>query len=121
MVDRNLGFSLWLDFVERSYLQEEFESLIEKGIVNGATSNPAIFATAITTSPAYKEQLFLLRDKSPKEKYELMAIEDITTAAQKLRASYNDSNDGYISIEVDPFLADDIEATIAEAKRSLLL
>ena len=117
MVDRNLGFSLWLDFVERSYLQEEFEALIDKGIVNGATSNPAIFATAISTSPAYKEQLFMLRDKSPKEKYEAMAIQDIKTASQKLRACYDTSNDGYISIEVDPFLANDTQATIAEAKR----
>jgi len=117
MVDKNLGFSLWLDFVERSYLQEEFGTLISKGIVNGATSNPAIFATAITHSLAYKEQLLLLRDKTPKEKYEAMAVEDIKTAAQKLRDSYNDKNDGYISIEVDPFLANDTEGTIAEAKR----
>ena len=50
MVDRELGFSLWLDFVERDFLQNEFASLIERGIINGATSNPAIFASAITTS-----------------------------------------------------------------------
>ncbi len=117
MVDREIGFSLWLDFVERDYLKNEFGVLIEKGVINGATSNPAIFASAITTSPAYKGQLESLEGKSPKEKYEALAIEDIRTAAQALRPLYNEDNDGYISIEVDPFLSNDTEGTIAEGKR----
>ncbi len=117
MVNRDIGFSLWLDFVERDYLKNEFSALIEKGIINGATSNPSIFASAITTSPAYKEQLASLEGKSPKEKYEALAIEDIRTAAQALRASYNAGNDGYISIEVDPFLSNDAQGTIEEGKR----
>jgi len=117
MVDRELGFSLWLDFVERDYLQNKFEPLIQKGIVNGATSNPSIFAAAITSSEAYKEQLLTLEAKTPKKKYEALAIDDIKTAAQKLRASYDEGNDGYISIEVDPFLSRNTESTISEAKR----
>ncbi len=117
MVNRDIGFSLWLDFVERDYLKNEFSSLIEKGIINGATSNPSIFASAITTSPAYAEQLKGLEGKTPKEKYEALAIEDIRTAAQALRASYDAGNDGYISIEVDPFLSNDTEGTIEEGKR----
>ncbi len=117
MVNRDIGFSLWLDFVERDYLKNEFSTLIEKGIINGATSNPSIFASAITTSPAYKEQLSQLEGKSPKEKYEALAIEDIRTAAQALRASYDEGNDGYISIEVDPFLSNDTQGTIEEGKR----
>ncbi len=117
MVNRDIGFSLWLDFVERDYLKNEFSSLIEKGIINGATSNPSIFASAITTSPAYQEQLGSLEGKSPKEKYEALAIEDIRTAAQALRPLYDEGNDGYISIEVDPFLSNDTEGTIAEGKR----
>ena len=117
MVDRNLGFSLWLDFVERDYLKNEFSALTEKGIINGATSNPSIFASAITASPAYKEQLESLKGKSAKEKYEALAIEDIRTAAQALRPSYDEGNDGYISIEVDPFLSNDTEGTVAEGKR----
>jgi len=117
MVNRDIGFSLWLDFVERDYLKNEFSKLIENGIINGATSNPSIFASAITTSPAYKEQLESLAGKSAKEKYEALAIEDIRTAAQALRASYNEGNDGYISIEVDPFLSNDTEGTIEEGKR----
>ena len=117
MVNRDIGFSLWLDFVEREYLKNEFAALIEKGIINGATSNPSIFASAITTSPAYAEQLKGLEGKTPKEKYEALAIEDIRTAAQALRASYDAGNDGYISIEVDPFLSNDTQGTIEEGKR----
>jgi len=117
MVNREIGFSLWLDFVERDYLKNEFGKLIEKGVINGATSNPAIFASAITTSPAYKEQLESLAGKTPKEKYEALAIEDIKTAAQALRPLYDAGDDGYISIEVDPFLSNDTNGTIEEGKR----
>lgn len=117
MVNRDIGFSLWLDFVEREYLQNEFSKLIEKGVINGATSNPSIFASAISTSPAYREQLKGLEGKSPKEKYEALAIEDIRTAAQALRPQYDKGNDGYISIEVDPFLSNDTQGTIDEGKR----
>ncbi len=117
MVNRDINFSLWLDFVERDYLKNEFLKLIENGTINGATSNPSIFATAITTSPAYKEQLASLSGKSAKEKYEALAIEDIRTAAQALRPSYDEGNDGYISIEVDPFLSNDTQGTIDEGKR----
>lgn len=117
MVNRDINFSLWLDFVERDYLKNEFSKLIENGTINGATSNPSIFAAAITTSPAYKEQLALLAGKSAKEKYETLAIEDIQMAAQALRASYEEGNDGYISIEVDPFLSNDTAGTIEEGKR----
>ena len=117
MVNRDINFSLWLDFVERDYLKNEFSSLIEKNIINGATSNPSIFASAITTSEAYKEQLKSLKGKNAKEKYEALAIEDIRTAALSLREIYDDGNDGYISIEVDPFLSNDTEGTIEEGKR----
>ena len=117
MVNRDINFSLWLDFVERDYLKNEFSKLIENGTINGATSNPSIFASAITTSPAYKEQLASLAGKSAKEKYEALAIDDIRTAAQALRECYDEGNDGYISIEVDPFLSNDTEGTIAEGKR----
>jgi len=117
MVNKEIGFSLWLDFVERDYLKNEFSTLIDKGIINGATSNPAIFASSITTSPAYAEQLKSLEGKRPKEKYEALAIEDIKTAAKALRSCYDAENDGYISIEVDPFLSNDTKGTIEEGKR----
>jgi len=46
-------FALWADFIERTFLDEGFKELISRGIINGATSNPAIFKSAILTSPAY--------------------------------------------------------------------
>ncbi len=117
MVNKEISFSLWLDFIERDYLKNEFSMLVKKGIINGATSNPSIFASAITSSPAYKEQLESFVGKSPKEKYEALAIEDIRTAAQALRTVYDNDNDGYISIEVDPFLSNNTQGTIEEGKR----
>lgn len=117
MTRRDIGFSLWLDFVERDYLKNEFGKLIDNGTINGATSNPSIFASAITSSDAYKEQLESLAGKNPKEKYEALAIDDIRTAAKALRVLYDDDNDGYISIEVDPFLSNNTQGTIEEGRR----
>ena len=117
MVDNDLAFSLWLDFIERDFLKKDFVEMIEKGIVNGATSNPAIYAQAIGSSPAYREALNSLKGKPPKEKYEALAIEDIKHAAIALRGVYDEGSEGYISLEVDPFLAHDTEGTIEEARR----
>ena len=117
MYIEDLKFSLWADFIERDYLDNEFKDLINDGLINGATSNPAIFKNAILSSPAYKEQLSTLEGLTPKEKYEAVAVFDITKAADILKPLYEAKNDGYVSIEVDPFLCDDAEATIAEGKR----
>ena len=117
MYIEDLKFSLWADFIERDYLDKEFKELIANGIINGATSNPAIFKNAILNSPAYKEQLASLNGLSAKEKYEAVAIYDIKKAADILKPLYNAGDDGYVSIEVDPFLCDDADATIDEGKR----
>ena len=117
MYIEDLKFSLWADFIERDYLDNEFKDLINNGVINGATSNPAIFKNAILNSPAYKEQLSTLTSLTPKEKYEAVAIFDITKAADILKPLYDNGDDGYVSIEVDPFLCDDAQATIAEGKR----
>jgi len=77
----------------------------------------SVFASAIISSDAYKEQLKSLEGKSPKEKYEALAIEDIRSAAKALFHLYEEGNDGYISIEVDPRLSNSAEATIEEGKR----
>ncbi|DAB27261.1 MAG: transaldolase [Sulfurimonas sp. RIFOXYD12_FULL_33_39] len=114
---KDLKFSLWADFIERDYLDKEFKELIDSKIVNGATSNPAIFKNAILNSSAYKEQLSTLASLAPKEKYEAVAIYDIQKAADILKPLYDVNDDGYVSIEVDPFLCDDAEATIAEGER----
>jgi transaldolase len=110
-------FSLWADFIERSFLDEGFKKLIDEGIINGATSNPAIFKSAILTSSAYKEQIATLNGLTPKEKYEAIAIFDIQKAADILRPLYDEGDDGFVSIEVDPFLCDDTQATIQEGLR----
>jgi transaldolase len=117
MYIEDLKFSLWADFIERDYLDNEFKELIQNGVINGATSNPAIFKNAILNSPAYKEQLSTLDALSAKEKYEAVAIFDIQKAADILKPLYDKGDDGYVSIEVDPFLCDDADATIAEGKR----
>lgn len=117
MYSEDLKFSLWADFIEREYLEHEFKELIAQGIVNGATSNPAIFKNAILTSSAYKEQLASLGELSPKEKYEAVALFDIQKAADILSPLYERGDDGYVSIEVDPYLCDDANATIEEGKR----
>lgn len=117
MYIKDLKFSLWADFIERDYLDNEFKQLINDGIINGATSNPAIFKNAILNSPAYKEQLATLEHLTPKEKYEALAIYDITKAADILKPLYENKDDGYVSIEVDPYLSDDSTKTIAEGKR----
>ena len=117
MVDNDLAFSLWLDFIERDFIRERFVTLIEEGVVNGATSNPAIFAQAIGSSPAYRKALESLKGKSPKEKYEALATEDIKNAALALRGVYDEGSEGYISLEVDPFLAYDTRGTVEEARR----
>ena len=117
MYIKNLKFSLWADFIERDYLDNEFKDLIDRGIINGATSNPAIFKNAILTSNAYKEQLSSLSGLTSKQKYEAVAIFDIQKAADILRPLFDIKDDGYVSIEVDPYLCDDADSTIAEGKR----
>ncbi len=110
-------FSLWADFIERDYLDNGFRTLIEKGIINGATSNPSIFKSAILTSPAYQRQLEELSGLDAKAKYEALAIYDIQKAADLLRPLYDKGDDGYVSIEVDPMLCDDTAATVDEGRR----
>jgi len=117
MYIEDLQFSLWADFIERDYLDKGFKELIEKKIINGATSNPAIFKNAILNSSAYKMQLESLKGVSAKEKYEAVAIYDIQKAADILKPLHDVGDDGYVSIEVDPFLCDDAQATIEEGKR----
>ena len=111
------NFSLWCDFVERDFIKSEFKELLKQKIFNGATSNPAIFKSAFLTSPAYQSRREELKHCEAKEVYEKLAIEDIQLAADTLKPLYDSDNDGFISIEVDPFLCDDAEATINEGKR----
>ncbi len=110
-------FSLWCDFIERDFLEKDFPIMIANKTVNGATSNPSIFKNAFLNSPAYKEDIHALQGETPKAIYEALAIKDIKLSADILKELYENDDDGFISIEVDPLLCDDSDATIEEAKR----
>ncbi len=110
-------FSLWCDFIERDFLKEGLKELIENKIINGATSNPSIFKNAFLNSPAYKDDIKSLQGKGAKEIYETLAIKDIEISADLLATLYKQDDDGFISIEVDPSLCDDVKGTVAEGKR----
>ncbi len=112
------NFRLWCDFVEQNFLRTEFKSLIKNGIIQGATSNPAIFSSVFQTNERYKGLAKSYSHNTPKTAYERIAIKDIKKASKLLYSLYERNyNDGYISFEVDPKLCDDKDATIEEAKR----
>ncbi len=69
------NFSLWCDFVERNFLESEFRELLDKDIVNGATSNPSIFKSAFLTSSAYQNDRKKLKNLEVKEKEILQHLE----------------------------------------------
>jgi transaldolase len=116
-----LGQSAWFDFIRRSLITSgELKELIDKG-VRGITSNPAIFEKAIAGSNDYDEDIKKLNrsDKSVDQIYEALAFEDIGRAADLLKETYDNSGgiDGYVSLEVNPHLANETEKTIQEAIR----
>ena len=115
---KSINFSLWCDFIERDFLEDEFQNLLKNQIIHGATSNPAIFEQSLSTSTAYIQQIEMLQANELKKIYEELAITDIKRAAQIMYPLYEkDENDGFISIEVDPSLCDDAQATIEEGIR----
>jgi len=114
----NINYTIWCDFIEREFLESEFCKLIESKLIYGATSNPAIFLNSITTSEAYTQQINMLQANDNKKIYEELALADIKKAAKLLKPLYDkDANDGFISIEVDPMLCDDMMGTIEEGAR----
>jgi transaldolase/glucose-6-phosphate isomerase len=117
------GQSPWLDYVKRSLIESGgLRTLIERDGLKGVTSNPSIFEKAIGESDEYAEALkkFQAReDHGVGAIYEHLAIADIQSAADVLRPVYDatEARDGYISLECSPYLANDTEATVAEALR----
>jgi len=117
-----LGQSVWIDYLSRQLVHGgELERLNREHAVVGVTSNPTIFQKAIAAGDAYDEQLreVLARQDDPKEVFLELAIRDVQDACDLLRQVWDggQGQDGYVSIEVDPTLAYDTEATIAEAQR----
>lgn len=117
------GQSVWLDYIRRGLITSgEFQRLVEEEGLKGVTSNPSIFEKAITGSTDYKDVLEILqrqKDLDPMLLYEQLAIADIQDAADILGSVYEKTNarDGYVSLEVSPYLAHDTQATIEEARR----
>jgi transaldolase len=113
--------SIWLDTLSRPLLEEgEFERLVREMSVTGATSNPTIFAKAITGSDRYDAQLQAAVGRGVRDPQELffeLALDDVQQAAAVLRPVYDATGgrDGFVSFECTPDLADDTDATIAQA------
>lgn len=117
------GQSVWLDFLDRGFTAKGgLKRLVDEDGVRGVTSNPAIFEKAVGGSTEYDEgvrRLLAAGDRSGTDLFEALAVEDIQNAAAVLRPVYDQTSgaDGFVSLEVSPYLAMDAEGTIAEARR----
>jgi transaldolase len=115
------GVSIWLDMLSRDLLDSgTFAGLVADCAVTGATSNPTIFAEAITGSDAYDDQLHAAVASgldTPQELFFAVALEDVRRAADVLRPVYDagGGRDGFVSFECTPDVADDADATIRQA------
>ncbi|MGO9863174.1 MAG: bifunctional transaldolase/phosoglucose isomerase [Terriglobales bacterium] len=120
---QTFGQSIWLDYIRRDLLKSgELQRLIAEDGLRGMTSNPAIFEKAIAGSTEYQDFLDSLASRpnlDAKGRYELLAIRDIQDAADLLAPVYlsTKKRDGYVSLEVSPYLAHETNATIEEARR----
>ncbi len=116
------GQSVWLDYIRRDFvLNGDLAKLIREDGLAGLTSNPAIFEKAIGGGNEYAPAIRALKERglSAMALYETLAIEDIQAAADQFRPVFDagKGHDGYVSLEVSPYLARDTAATVAEAKR----
>ena len=119
---REFGQSIWLDFLSREIVMSgELKKLIEEDDLKGMTSNPSIFNKSITGSEYYDEDIkaMLRKGNEPSGIYETIAIRDVQDAADMFRPVYDrlEGGDGFVSLEVNPHLARDIDGTIEEARR----
>src|SRR5438552_3142438 len=117
------GQAVWLDFLARGFVAKgDLKKLIDTDGVKGVTSNPAIFEKAIGSSDEYDSSVakaLKKGDRSVADLFEAVAVEDIQNAADVLRPVYDAMNgdDGFVSLEVSPYLANDTKATIAETRK----
>jgi len=117
-----LGQSIWLDNIQRSELRNGgMAGMIDRGEIRGVTSNPTIFMHAMTKTNAYDDSIQHLVNASmePEDMFFKLAIEDIQETTDLFRSLYAESKggDGYVSLEVSPFLANDTDKTIAQVKK----
>jgi len=117
-----LGQNVWLDFISRPLIYSgELYRLIKEEGISGVTSNPAIFQKAITAGEMYDQQIQILAEEgcTTDEIYDAIIEEDIQHAADLLRPVFEQTGgqDGFVSLEVSPYLAYDAEGAIVEARR----
>ena len=115
------GTSVWLDQIRRSLITSgELERLERELCLRGVTSNPAIFEKAILGSTDYDQQIAELSETglSAREIYDEVAILDVRLACDVLRGVWDEAEhaDGFVSLEVEPALAHDTEATLTQAR-----
>lgn len=118
----NLGQSYWLDNLTRGKISSgEIKNRVEQQGLRGITSNPSIFNKAISDGHDYDDQIKMLvhQDKNAFEVYDHLTIKDVQDACDILRPVHQESDgvDGYVSLEVSPYLARDTEGTLKEARR----
>ncbi len=114
--------SVWIDYLSRDMLQEgKLARMMDEDAVVGVTSNPTIFQKAISSGTRYDEQLMTVTQETDdaKEIFLRLSADDIAAACDLMRPVWDRTvgKDGYVSWEVDPTLAYEQEATIAEAVR----
>ncbi|HRQ86996.1 MAG TPA: transaldolase family protein, partial [Candidatus Saccharibacteria bacterium] len=117
---RPFNQSPWLDNLSRDLINSgNLHTYIHKG-VRGMTSNPSILEKAITTSSLYDEQIKRLAYEglSTEDIYWRIAFDDIKSATQAFLPLWNetDGEDGYVSLEVSPHLANDSQGTLEQAR-----
>lgn len=116
------GQSVWYDNIQRSLLiNGDLNGMIQRGEIRGVTSNPSIFMNAITKSNDYNDSLLPLiaAGLTDERIFFTLAIADIQNAADLFLPLYRQTNggDGYVSLEVSPYLANDTDNTLAQAKQ----
>jgi transaldolase len=116
------GQSYWLDNLTRAMIKNgELKTRVDEQGLRGVTSNPAIFNKAISGSKDYDEHIAQLvhQDRAIEDIYEQLVVTDVQDACDILRPVYDDSAgvDGFVSLEVSPYLAHDTNGTMQEARR----
>jgi transaldolase/glucose-6-phosphate isomerase len=120
---QDYGQSVWYDYIRRKLIiSGELQKMMDEDGLRGVTSNPSIFEKAIAGSTDYNNALKTLEDQKDMEVkalYESLAINDIQDAADVMSSVYEKTNkrDGYVSLEVSPYLANDTAGTLVEARR----
>lgn len=119
---QRLGQSVWIDYTRRDLIANgELRRMIDEDFVTGMTSNPSIFEKAIAGSVHYDDDIrdMAFQGRTPVAIYEALSRTDIQQAADEFQSVYQKThgNDGFVSLEVNPHLANDTRGTILEARR----